>query len=461
MPDEQPITVYKGGRSIQVSRDAFREAWSKGWRTNPTGTETKIGPPPTGMAAVKSFGYTQADKLKNLILDNADMLTGAVGGGLGAPGGPITAVGGATLGGMAGRALQQLYGASKGKPQPSSGEAALDIGAGGLQQGAAEAGGALLGKLGKLIKPATKAESLSFALGSERGAVADIPKLIEKVIPDLNKTVKTGSRNMRTVGDLQKVVAVTKRRLDTEFNIALQPIAEQEMVPISVSDAIRAKITPAMSKTPEGRATENYLRKKATQFETPWTMQELNDERMRVTARLDAYHGAAPSGQSAMVRIDASKAADQATESALKDLVYDAADRSPMSTKPTGYFRELKQKHGALIALQDQVKKQIEHLSNVGAARRGAPLREKMHIAGYAHPATGAPGGVLRATPSMFSNPEAMADAAVRRAYPGKVRGAYQGARKAVGTALSNRDINALPIRVLMGDYSGMEDTGP
>jgi hypothetical protein len=208
-----------------------------------------------------------------------------------------------------------------------------------------------------------------------------------------------------------------------------------------------------MAKTAEGRAMQSYLQRRALEFDTGnWTIGSLNKERELITKRLKAYHHAVSTGQAAQARVHANIAADTAAEQGLKDLLYTAADRSGM--KPPGYFQALKKKQSELISLMDKVSAAKEKLTKVSTERAGAPLSEKIHLRGYLHPASGAPGGVAGITPSMFKDPLKQADKAISKGFPSGAKKAVRGARSVAGAAISNPHVDALPIRALFGDYS-------
>jgi hypothetical protein len=357
------------------------------------------------------------------------------------------------LGGATGKSLQHLHDFSKGKlTQPSAIEAAGDIGLAGLEQGAYELGGAGIARVGKAIIPGSRAASLAY--GSRSG---ELTPQIEKLIPDFDRTLsQAGLKGAKTVGEFEKVVRATERRLNQEYALALQPITGQKIIPTTVGDAIRNQITPEMLKTREGQLMASYLKRRAAEFDTEWTLGELNGERETVNKSLISYYNAAPSSAMSKARLDAGLKADRAADQALRDILYNAVDRS--GAKPPGYFQALKQKQSMLIDLKDAVVKGKEGLTKASGERSGAPLREKFHLRGYLHPSTGMPGGVAGMNPMTLSDPMVQANKAIQRGFPSTGRKVYRGARKVVGTALSNRDINALPIRALFGDYNGTQE---
>lgn len=419
-----------------------------------TGT---ISGPPKGIAAVKSKAYTGLDRAENFVGENLPTIGGVLGGVVGLAGGPAGAVTGATLGGAAGRAAGQLREFSKGKVQPSSKDAAIDIGIEGAKQGAMEAGGQLVGTVAKLLKPASREALMGRAMNAAT-AERNMRPLIREATDELDKTVamskvKTpfggiAEKNVpQTVGDFKRVIEVSQKRLDNEFNIALNPIAGQRTVPVDVANAIKGKITPAMANTPEGLAESRALRNKALQFENKeWTYQQLNDERMRTTARLNAYYKQLSSGNPSM-RVHADIAGDKAAEDALKDMLYKKVGQS--SGKGQAYIESLKRKQGAMIEMNRQMEKEIERLSNLSLQREGSSFLEKAHVAGYAHPSNLKAGGVTRISPSAFIDPEKAANKAVTKAFAHP--SARTAANKTLGVAGAKdmRWIYSMPMRYL------------
>jgi len=94
--------------------------------------------------------------------DAPEMIGAATGGIAGIPGGPAGMIGGAALGGAAGRAGKQLYQHATGSPDApqSSLQAAKDIGLAGVEQAAYEAVGGIVAKgAGKILAPFAKTVS--------------------------------------------------------------------------------------------------------------------------------------------------------------------------------------------------------------------------------------------------------------------------------------------------------------
>lgn len=406
----------------------------------------QISGPLKGMAAVKAGAYSGVNRAADLVQNNFPAIAGTLGALLGGPGGAV-------LGGSAGTALEQLRDFSKGKGKTSSLDALGDIALGGVEQGAFELGGTALGKLGKFMAPADREAMIAF--GTRSGELGD---KLKTVLPDLDKTAGKMGTPIKTVGDLGKLVDVTKEGFNQEFNQALFPISGTPVAPQRVGSAIRSRITPNLGKTTEGKAMKAYLERRAREFELKnWTVGELNQERELVTRRLSAYHKAMAAGQPTNIRVDARMAADAEVESELKDILYNMADKS--GTKPSGYFKELKQKQSVLIDFEKSIADAQKKLGKASIERKGAPLMEKIHLRTYLHPSSQfTPGGVAGLSPSMFTDPLNQANKAVAKGFNPT---ALMKARKAAALALSHGNVNAIPLRFLFADYSTPQESSP
>lgn len=416
-----------------------------------------ISSPPTGIAGFKAKVNTAVGKAADVVKENLPIIGGTVGGLAGATVGPAGAVAGATLGGAAGRSAQQLIELPEGKRQPSSKAAAIDIGKSGAEQGLYELGGLGVSKIASKIMPISRGARLSYAGGASQGEAA-----LNALAPDFDKTLAaTGSRAPRTVKEFGDVVQATNTRLEQEFDQALFPVAQARVRPLTVANAIKQKITPNMAKTPEGRQTAQYLLKKARQFETQdWTIGELNLERQTVAKRLRTYFNSGPSVSAGKAKLDADIMADTAMRDSLNDILYSTADQT--AGKPNGYFKALKQKQSTLIDLTDDITAHRQRLLETSAQKKGAPISEKAHVYGYAHPTSSHIGSAgTTVTPSRFLDPSKQADKMVQRAFPGTVGKITNAVRKGTGLAFSNETIDALPIRVMFADEPELDTTPP
>lgn len=423
--------------------------------TPPSKTQPNTGAsfkaPATGIAGLREKLNTFG---RNVIGGNLDAIGGTLGGVVGAEGGPPGSVVGAGLGGAAGRGLQQIINAGRGKRMETSLDALEDMGVAGAEQAGSELLGRGVGKLGKMIKPASRAASM--AAGTESGQIGR--QAFERIIPELDKTIGSGAAP-KTIGQFTDLVDRTEHGLNAEFNAALLPINNVRLGPnsaLGIGRAIVDKITPDMANSPEGRQAQNYLYRRALRYQNQvWTVEQLNARRITLNKELAAYKKAISTTQSAMSRTNAVVAANEAEEGALKDLLYDVADR--VSGNNQGYFRALKQKQSDLLNLQKAIEEARPRLEKASLESEGAPMIDKIHIRGYLHPKTGVPGGVAGLNPHTFHDPILEGNKAIQKAFPSTAQKVTRGARSAISGATSRASLNAVPLRVLLNQMFGME----
>jgi hypothetical protein len=140
-------------------------------------------------------------------IDTLPMVGGTVGGLLGAPAGPLTAVGGAALGGAAGEGLRHAIQSTRGKEQPwaTPGEAVTDLGVAGAEQGAFEGAGRVAGTVFKKLAPKVMDAGL-WRSGAQRLDFPNTPQRLvdEGIVPRGTNVQKALTA---TEGDLQKATA--------------------------------------------------------------------------------------------------------------------------------------------------------------------------------------------------------------------------------------------------------------
>ena len=155
----------------------------------------------------------------------------------------------------------------------------------------------------------------------------------------------------KTLADLDSLVKQTGKDLQGDFNRALIPFQKQELMPSQVSDALLKEADRFDDKTPEGRSAKAYLKRRALDYQKPWTLGELNEKRMKMfdsglKAKTQIKQYAAKTG-------NAETLADETIEHALKDIVYDHLEKQ---YKGAVNFRLLKEKQSRLMDLKDRLK---------------------------------------------------------------------------------------------------------
>lgn len=273
--------------------------------------------------------------------------------------------------------------------------------------------GALIGRtMGPTAAAAdARVSKLSYATGAS-GSSVNVPEAIRTAMPDLD-TAAAG-RQPQTVGDLATTVRGALSNTENEFNTALQPLRGQQVHPQPIADAIRNSLKS--NKTIADQRTARMLNARATEFEQPWSLDQLNQERMNANARLKAFYKAQASGQVSSLRTKADVMADEAIANGTRDIVYDAMQRVHGQD-----FRALKQRQAALTDLNDLLGDRITELANKTAAQKGAPRFSGENISVYGHPEAGRMGTSVHSLQRIFTKdfitPQSSADAAVRSAF--------------------------------------------
>lgn len=243
-------------------------------------------------------------------------------------------------------------------------------------------------------------------------------------LPDIEKTIAKSGKP-KTVGELEKVVTETSKNLESEFNTALQPIRGARVMPDTIAQGLLKKANaPNLAKTAEGRMERNALRKAAIDFQRPWTIEELNLERMRRYSQRMASKSNVGQMQSARSSVDT--AIDQIVEDGTREIVYGELQ------KTTGKdYGALKKRQSSMLSIQDNLHDRVTKLADAQSKLKGAPFSEKvgMSVHGGTHGAT--PRAHIR---GLFGGgPEKSANSAVKSAF-GSSKSAQ--ARRAVVLAM-------------------------
>lgn len=265
----------------------------------------------------------------------------------------------------------------------------------------------LLGsRLGRAPKPEAKLAKLTYAAGGEREA-------IRSVMPDMEATAKRLGKP-KTVGDLVNHVDESLRTLENEYNIALQPIRGNRIVPSQVAQKLLDRANRSnLRMTAEGRAERAALRKAALDFQRPWTMEQLDlERRSRFDARMAAKNDVK---QMQATRSNVDTAINKIIEDELRDLVYSEMNR----LNPWKDFGALKSRQSSLLDLKNKLGDQVKKLGDAQGVEEGRPFMARESVTAYVHPEKGNIGtrvhGLQKLLPG--SGPEKSANRAVRQAH--------------------------------------------
>jgi hypothetical protein len=207
--------------------------------------------------------------------------------------------------------------------------------------------------------------------------VEDVNNLT-RVMPDLKETIaQTGKPN--TVQELSGAIKKTSERLDQKFNTALTRIANDPIVPDQIADAIESK---AHSLPRTASAEAQSLMDEAQQYRQPWTIRELNAERMYRNGLARGFERKGGVAQMAAMRSSSQNMIDKIAADTARDVLYDYMERK----FPGGGFRELKQKQGAILDMSDHLANHIDRIISASEKKSGAPLRSKMGISAVMSP---------------------------------------------------------------------------
>lgn len=227
-------------------------------------------------------------------------------------------------------------------------------------------------KMGKAPTGETQLNRLTAAVG-------DTGTALPESMPAIAETAKVqGPPN--TLGDLVENVKQSKARVDQEFNRAIAPVSKKSIMPAEVANRIRALETPNMTQTPEGRETIKYIKKMAREYEKPWTVNQLNAERVAKNKELSAYYNKSLTGQIA-AKSSIDTAIDKAIRDGSADAVYREIEQHPANAGMD--VTELKKQHGALLNLESYLDDHVTKLENAERARKGTPLTQKVRPGTY------------------------------------------------------------------------------
>lgn len=231
-------------------------------------------------------------------------------------------------------------------------------------------------------------------------------KEFESVMGDLAETARQSGKP-KTVAQLYDLVKSTGRRLETQFNLALHPIASTQVMPSEVASNLLKEANKFDIHTPEGRAARLYLRQRAVDYQKPWTLGELNQKRMKM---LDAtLEDKTQVKQMGAVRASVERLADKTVEDSLRDIVYGEMDKRYKGAS----FRDLKEKQAKLLDLNHRLQNRVSDIADKQAAYETAgPLKKAgFYVRGHASGLTPA------VHPKFEGSPEKAASRQIRKGF--------------------------------------------
>ena len=269
----------------------------------------------------------------------------------------------------------------------------------------------LLGGKSLLGKSAEKTTAkLSFASG--KGTAAPIAEALNDV-----KSVVSQTGPPKTVGEFLQTVNTAKSKLNAEYANTLGPNANKQVMPKAISDRILDLITPNMKQTAQGRAEEKAIRAAAVEFQKPWTLAQLDAERMAANGRTSAFEKKNLLDQYAATKGKRTVAIDKAIADGVRDTVYPEMDK--LAGKPAGYYRDLKSRIGSMLQLESALNDRVSTLHDQTMQLKGAPRFSRATVRGN----VGESGSPRFWVSNLLSaihtpNPETAANHAVRGSFP-------------------------------------------
>ena len=221
----------------------------------------------------------------------------------------------------------------------------------------------------------------------------------------------------RTPDEYLETVQVAKERLNHEFDQSIGPFGRTKVgldptQNTPISNRILALITPNLKKTAPGRKIATQLKQAASDFQNPWTLEELNQERIDANDRFYAnnYDSLALRGK---IR---TPAIDHAIVVGSKEMIYPALD--DVYGKPNGYFRQMQDQIGNLIDLEKILKKKVPDLKAESSVLRAQPRLSRENLSFSMHPGSTPRMSIYNLKNVMFRpDPYAIAGKEVSRAF--------------------------------------------
>lgn len=298
------------------------------------------------------------------------------------------------------------------------------------------AGGAALGKSGRLRSAKSELESrinrLSYASGAEPGT----PAAYRMTLPDLIETARLRKMPLRTIEDVARVVEATNERFNTQMALAEQPFARDTVLPRRAADALRAA-ADEMAPSQAHEAAE--LRNLAKGYDRPMTLRDLGRE-VRHQNNLYRTHAGKTSLELSTAKTRANVAANDILRKSLRDIYMDYLESKYQGG---GGLRDMRVRQEQVLKLREtlgefnrrtgQVERgHVERLKSEQAKFKGGPAGADVHGSASPHGVR----GYLKLPRSLRRGPETQANRAVRRAL-----------RDEPGHRLPTRKLNSLTRR--------------
>ena len=306
-----------------------------------------------------------------------------------------------------------------------------------------------IAKIAPAVLPAGMADKLA------AGAHVN-PEDVEPVAADL-RAAASEHGTPQTVGEFVDVASKAQNKLNEEYSSALgkHALTNSNLPDVNGNFPLSDAILKLKDKYPPGTSWSNAARrmidKRASEYQRPVKLGDLDLERKNANSRIDAFEASAQIKQAGKRIATPEIAVDETIANWVRDNVYPEMDQ--LTGKPPGYFRNLKLRVGNLMRLQSDAEVQAEKVSRASGIERGTPKLSHARLGASVGP-SGEPHGWIGNLASILHtpDPEAAADTAVTRAFDMK---RLLSPSKAARRTIKGAD---MPLSALVGGESGVED---
>lgn len=281
--------------------------------------------------------------------------------------------------------------------------------------------GRFLGRaMGKKL-PTTETRIGNLTAASRAKFGEELLPAYEIVLPELDKTlgqqIKAGQISPERLSkfaakDLVKTVDDTMARLETDYQLALQPIRGQMVVPTKIADAIRGlkreggQPHAGRAGFTEDRVFNNQLEMMALEYDQPTTWGVLDKKRQELFRKESA-----PQAERVIQRTNAEIAAEKAARETMRDMLYERV--SGIIGVP-GWGENLKRVQANLYTIKDKIKPLPTGVAQEAAIQKATPWYEKEKVAANLGTAGGMHSHTYR--PIFKANPEKRTGKQIRKA---------------------------------------------
>ena len=212
------------------------------------------------------------------------------------------------------------------------------------------------------------------------------------VINDLAETARITGQKVITVGGYEENLYKTGERLETQFNVAKWPVRSKQVIPNEITTRLDKIVSdhPNWAQSAQGRKMIQGIKRVKVLYSKPWTIDQLNAERMDEGAGLRSFYGKDAGAKMGTERTDIDMAISKAVRDGAAETVYGEVGRA----NPGLNVQLLKQKQSAIIELREQLDNKVNELANKQAKGETTTLTRESRPSCYISPKPERPIGV-------------------------------------------------------------------